>query len=136
MLAGSVLMIIGAGLYVFGVQNIAPMIFAPGTVAFFVMQLQQGYDGTDITLRRLRRIMLAGGCFFLIAALLMTENSYHFVFPYFLNMGIDGYNAYLNYIHNNWVVALLVGAVLQLYSTHRISSELAKHKPDGSSRNA
>ena len=39
---------------------------------------------------------------------------------------MGGYNAYLTYIHNNWVVLLLVAAMLELYSTHRISNELDK----------
>lgn len=121
-------MVVGAGLYVFGEHNVAPWIFTPGTLLFAAMQARQRYDGTDVTLRRLRRIMLTGACFFVVSALLMIENSYHFVYPLFLKYGIDGYNAYLNYVHNNWVVALLVAAILQLYSTHRISSELNKVK--------
>lgn len=126
MLAGSVLMIVGAALYVFGMQTIAPLIFVPGTLLFFLMQWRQKYEGHDITLRRLRRLMLAGGFCFILAALLMAENSYHILYPYFYGMGLDGINAYLNYIHNNWVLALLVGAILQLYTTHRISAELKK----------
>ena len=125
---GACLMVVGAGLYVFGEQLVAPWIFTPGTLLFAAMQIRQRYEGTDITLRRLRRIMLTGACFFVVSALFMIENSYHFVYPVFLKYGIDGYNAYLVYVHNNWVVALLVAAVLQLYSTHRISSELNKTK--------
>ena len=33
---------------------------------------------------------------------------------------------YLNYIHNNWVVVLLLAALIQLYSVFRIDSELKK----------
>ena len=36
------------------------------------------------------------------------------------------YMDYLQYVRNNWVVTLLVAAILQLYSTHRISRELDK----------
>lgn len=132
MLIGAILMVAGAGLYVFGAETghkVAPCVFTPGTLMFAAMQAAQRYDGNDITLRRLRRIMLTGGAFFIISAVLMAENAYHVVFPYFLKAGIDGYNAYLRYIHNNWVVSLLVAAVLQLYSTMRISSELEKRKP-------
>lgn len=126
MLIGAVLMVVGAGLYVFGEHTVAPCAFLPGTLLFAAMQIAQRYEGTDITLRRLRRIMLTGTAFFIISAVLMLENSYHIVYPLFLKSGIDGYNAYLKYIHNNWVVTLLVAAILQLYSTHRISSELQK----------
>lgn len=124
MLIGAVLMVVGAGLYVFGEHTVAPCAFLPGTLLFAAMQIAQRYEGTDITLRRLRRIMLTGTAFFIISAVLMLENSYHIAL--FLKSGIDGYNAYLKYIHNNWVVTLLVAAILQLYSTHRISSELQK----------
>ena len=126
MLIGAVLMVVGAGLYVFGEHTVAPCAFLPGTLLFAAMQIAQRYEGTDITLRRLRRIMLTGTAFFIISAVLMLENSYHIVYPLFLKSGIDGYNAYLKYIHNNWEVTLLVAAILQLYSTHRISSELQK----------
>lgn len=126
MLMGAVLMVVGAGLYVFGEHTVAPCAFLPGTLLFAAMQIAQRYEGTDITLRRLRRIMLTGTAFFIVSAVLMLENSYHIVYPLFLKSGIDGYNAYLKYIHNNWVVTLLVAAILQLYSTHRISAELQK----------
>lgn len=118
-------MVIGAALYIFGSPMVAPCVFAPGTVAFALMQYRQQYLGTDIVIRRLRRIMLTGAFFFVLAALLMAENSYHIIYPLFPKT-IDGYTAYVQYIHNNWVVALLVAAVLQLYSTHRISAELDK----------
>lgn len=125
MLLGAVLMVIGASLYVFGEHTVAPIVFAPGTLAFSLMQYRQKYLGTDLTLRRLRRIMLAGAALFVVSALLMVENSYQIVYPLF-SKTIDGWNAYVRYVHNNWVVALLVAAILQLYSTHRISAELKK----------
>lgn len=118
-------MVIGASLYVFGEHTVAPIVFAPGTIAFSLMQYRQKYLGTDLTLRRLRRIMLAGAALFVVSALLMVENSYQIVYPLF-SKTIDGWNAYVRYVHNNWVVALLVAAILQLYSTHRISAELKK----------
>lgn len=127
MLIGACLMVAGAGLYVLGAETghaIAPCLFTPGTIMFVAMQTAQKYEGTDTTLKRLRRIMLTGGAFFIISALLMIENSYHLIYPVFMKSGIDGYNAYLKYIHNNWVVTLLVAAILQLYSTQRISTEL------------
>jgi hypothetical protein len=36
------------------------------------------------------------------------------------------YVAYVKYVHNNWIVVLLVAAILQLYASHRISNELEK----------
>lgn len=122
----SVLMVVGAGMYVFGIHKLAPWVFAVGAFTFAALQMQQRYEGSNPTIRRLRRIMLTADVFFMLSAVFMVENSYNFLLPTFYRHGIDGYNAYLLYIHNNWVVLLLIAAVLELYSTHRISNELDK----------
>lgn len=125
-LLGACLMVAGAGMYVFGTGGAACWVFAAGAAAFCSMQSLQTYEGSNFTIRRLRRIMLMGNMFFVISALLMIENTYRWLFPYFVKNGIEGYNAYLQYIHNNWVVTLLVAAIIELYTTHRISRELEK----------
>ena len=84
------------------------------------MQAQQKYEGNNITVRRLRKIMLASGAFFILAGLLMVENSY------LVLAGVVPYFTYVTYFYNKWVMLLLAGAILQLYSTHRISNELQK----------
>lgn len=116
-LAGGMMMMVGSGAYLF-MLGWAPYVFAVGALAFVLMQLKQTYDGDNLTIRRLRRIMVVSDVMFLLAALLMFANMGNF-------MGLHLWD-YLNYIHNNWVVALLVAAILQLYSTHRISHELDK----------
>ncbi len=116
-LAGGMMMVVGSGAYLF-MLGWAPYVFAVGALAFVLMQLKQTYDGDNLTIRRLRRIMVVSDVMFLLAALLMFANMGNF-------MGLHLWD-YLNYIHNNWVVALLVAAILQLYSTHRISHELDK----------
>jgi len=35
---------------------------------------------------------------------------------------------YVQYIYNKWVVVLLIAAILQLYSSHRIGHELQKEQ--------
>ena len=104
MLAGAFLMVIGAGLYVFAALTAAAWMFAVGAVAFASMQLQQTYNGRNTAVRRLRKIMSVGDALFILSAALL----------------------YVNYIHNNWVVLLLVAAILEIYTTHRISNELKK----------
>lgn len=126
LLAGSFLMVLGAVLYVFGYQTFTPWIFAVGAVAFVAMQARQTYEGRNFMVKRLMRIKTVGEVCFLLSALLMVENSYHFILPLFLNMFENGYYLYLTYIHNNWVLLLLVAAVIQLYTTHRIANELEK----------
>jgi hypothetical protein len=115
MLVGGLLMVIGSGASLF-LQSWAPYVFAPGAVLFAAMQMRQRYEGKDFTVRRLRRMMLLSDVLFLVAALLMFANQSNF-------LGLD-YLSYIKYVHNNWIVVLLVAAVLQLYSSHRIANEL------------
>lgn len=116
-LIGAVLMVVGSAANIF-LQTWAPYVFAVGAIAFVLMQLKQGYEGTDTTIRRLRRIMIISDLCFLLAAVLMFANQNNF-------LGLQ-WTYYVSYVHNNWVVALLIAAILQLYSTHRISRELDK----------
>lgn len=115
MLAGGLLMVVGSGASLF-MQSWAPYVFAPGALLFAAMQMRQRYEGNDFTVRRLRRMMLLSDGLFLVAALLMFANQGNF-------LGLD-YLSYIKYVHNNWIVVLLVAAVLQLYSSHRIANEL------------
>ena len=110
-------MVVGAGAYVL-LQAWAPYVFAPGALAFAAMQMRQSYEGSLMVVRRLRRIQLISDVLFLVAALLMLANQSNF-------LGLD-YFTYVKYIHNNWVVVLLVAAVLQLYAGHRIANEIEK----------
>lgn len=123
---GACMMVIGVGTYVLVEQVVSPWIFALGTIAFAAMQMCQTYSGQNMAIHRLCSIMMLGNVLFLLSGLLMIENAYRFLFPYFTENGISGYNAYLQYIHNNWVVVLLIAVVLEVYTTHRISNELAK----------
>ena len=117
MLLGGLLMVIGAGANLL-FCSWAPYVFAPGALLFVAMQLRQRYEGRDFTIRRLRRIQIISNVLFLLAGLLMIANQANF-------LPIDQLY-YIKYVHNNWVVVLLVAAVLQLYTGHRIASELEK----------
>lgn len=117
MLLGGLLMVVGAGANVL-FCSWAPYVFAPGCLLFVAMQLHQRYEGKDFTIRRLRRIQIISDVLFLLAGLLMIANQSNF-------LSIDQLS-YIKYVHNNWVVVLLMAAVLQLYTSHRIASELDK----------
>ena len=118
LLIGGLLMVVGAGALLF-LQSWAPWIYAPGALMFAAMQLRQRYEGSEFTIRRLRRMIILSDILFLVAALLMFANQSNF-------LGLD-HLSYIKYVHNNWVVVLLVAAILQLYASHRIASELEKH---------
>ena len=116
-LFGGILMAVGAGTTLLGWGS-APYIFAIGALGFSSMQMQQRYEGQNFTIRRLRRMMLLSDVLFLVAALLMFASKGNF-------LGLS-YITYIEYIYNKWVIVLLIAALLQLYSMHRIGSELEK----------
>jgi len=116
-LAGGLLMVAGAALGLF-YPALAPYVFGVGAVGFTSMQMLQRYEGTNFTIRRLRRIMLLSDVLFLVAAVLMFASLGN-------SLGID-HITYMQYVYHKWVPVLMIAAVLQLYATHRIDSELAK----------
>ena len=116
-LLGATLMVVGAGTSILQWAG-APYVFAVGALLFASMQMLQRYEGPNVTIRRLRRMMLLSDVLFLVSAVLMFASQRNF-------LGID-YITYIQYVYNKWVITLLIAAILQLYSTHRIGSELAK----------
>ena len=116
-LVGAVLMVVGAGVHLLGWAG-APYLYAVGALGFSSMQMLQRYEGSNFVIRRLRRIMLLSDVLFLVSAVLMFAsqgNAFHL-----------SHITYLQYVYNKWVVTLLIAAVLQLYTTHRIDHELEK----------
>ena len=117
MLVGGLLMVVGAGASIF-LAEWAAYVFGPGALMFTAIQLRQSYEGRNFAIRRLRRMIILSDVLFLAAALLMLANATNF-------LGID-YLLYIKYVHNNWIVVLLVAAILQLYAGHRIANEMEK----------
>lgn len=118
-------MVVGAGASVLA-WKFAPYVFAVGALAFTSMQLLQRYEGANFVIRRLRRMMILSDLLFLLSALLM-----------FASMGnVFGLSQidYITYIYNKWVLTLLIAAILQLYSIHRIDRELAKETNSSSKK--
>ena len=113
-IAGAVLMVVGAATSLLRWEA-APWLFAAGALGYSTMQMEQRYEGRDVTVRRLRRIMLFSDFLLLFTAVLM------FVSRWPQLGGLD-WLTYVNYVHNNWVVTLLLACILQLYTTQRISS--------------
>lgn len=116
-LVGALLMVVGAGVSLLQ-WSAAPYVFALGALGFASMQMLQRYEGSNFVIRRLRRIMLLSDVLFLVSAVLMFASQEN-VF------GLS-HITYLQYVYNKWVVTLLIAAILQLYTTHRIGNELEK----------
>lgn len=121
-LLGGVLMVIGAGCFVFMfVQQIACWIFLVGALLFAAMQVNQTYEGQNLTIKRLKKIMTFADIFFVLAGLLMVDSANMWLRYYFSDI-----TTYLNLVYNKWVLLLLAAAILEMYSMHRIASELKK----------
>lgn len=131
-LLGGVLMVIGAGCFVFMfVQQIACWIFLVGALLFAAMQVNQTYEGQNLTIKRLKKIMTFADIFFVLAGLLMVDSANMWLRYYFSDI-----TTYLNLVYNKWVLLLLAAAILEMYSMHRIASELKKEdKADKESEN-
>ena len=119
-------MVVGAAMYVFTIRQAASWIFLVGALLFAAMQICQSYEGDDFVIRRLRRVTIMADVLFVLAGLLMVECAYGFVRPWFHAHVHNGSMAYITYIYNKWVVLLLIAAVLEVYTTYRISHELDK----------
>jgi hypothetical protein len=121
-LAGSVLMVIGVGSYsLMWHQPIACWVFLVGAILFGVIQMLQSYEGTELTIRRLKRIQTLADLLFILAGIVMVDSAYGFFRPAFAQ-----YIDYITYVYNKWVVLLLIAVVLEVYTTHRIDHELSK----------
>ena len=119
---GGVLMVIGAGCFAFGYMIYPQLtlytswLFLLGTIAFSVMQSTQ-------VVHRLKRIQAVADIFFVLSGISMVDTVYAFARNWFSN-----YETYITYFYNKWVVFLLVAALIELYTTHRISHELKKEE--------
>ena len=116
------LMVASAGCYVMmWQQKIVCWIFLVGSVMFSLMQTMQVYTGTELVLRRLKNIQGLASLLFVISGVLMADSAYGFFRPMFDNIA-----DYIELVYNKWVVLLLVAALLEVYTTHRINNELSK----------
>jgi hypothetical protein len=123
-LLGGVLMVSGVGSFVFmWHQEVACWVFLAGAVLFSVLQAMQVYEGQSFVIRRLKRLMGLAQLAFVLSGILMVDTVNFFLRPLFSNQLV-----YIQYVYNKWVVLLLIAAILEVYTSHRISSELKKEK--------
>ena len=103
------------------VRRVFSWVYLVGAVSFSIMQTFQSYEGVNFVIRRLKRLQGIASLLFIIAGFLMIDNMWAVTRPFF-NNDID----YLNTMGNKWVLALLIGAILEMYTATRISMELKK----------
>lgn len=101
-IVGGILLVVGAALYITK-WAIAPYLYLAGSFMFGAMQMADRYTGTNWMLRRLRSQQILG------AVVLMLTGVAMFVCK-----------------HNEWMVGLLIGCILELYTSFRIPQEYEK----------
>lgn len=109
---GALLMLAGAATYLVN-GPVACVAFVCGVMLFAIMQLRMVYEGSNFVVARLRRQQLFGAAMLVLAAATMVAQTFF---------------CYNVVRHNEWVVCLLIGAVIQLYTAFRIPNELEKEK--------
>ena len=116
---GGVLMVAGAVSYIlfFG-QEVAAWCYLIGAVVYTVVQaLQTEDDEGGVVLHRLHQLQRLSGLLLVLSGLLMVDDVYLWLLPLF-----SDYFTFVTYLYNKWVLLMLIGALLQLYTTLRIAS--------------
>ena len=105
---GALLMVAGAALFIFS-DRLACILFCIGVLLFVSMQLRSRYDGSNFVVDRLRRQQLFGAFLLVLSAVALVYQtiSHRHMFQ-----------------HNEWVVLLLIAAIVQLYTAIRIPQAL------------
>lgn len=102
---GGILLVMGAALYITK-WTWAPYIYIAGSFMFGTMQMLDRYTGNNFILRRLRRQQVIGAIALMLTGILMITCK-----------------------HNEWIMCMLVGCLLELYTAFRIPQEYEKEKP-------
>lgn len=123
---GGMLMVIGIGCYVFMLApSITCWIALTGSILFSTLHMMQAYEGSQLAIKRLKRILNIADLLFVIAGILIVDSTYNFLRPAFENQ-----ESYITYVYNKWVLLLLIAAILEVYATHRIDYLLKKQGKD------
>lgn len=107
------------------IHKAVPWAFLLGSLLYVVCQRKLNARPQNFVQRRLQTIQLLSGLCFIASSLLMIEQYWGFLLPLVVSE-MNSYHNYLRIVYNNWVLIMLVGALLQLYSTNRLSHEMRK----------
>lgn len=125
-MVGGMLMVTGIGCYVFMLApSITCWLALTGSILFSTLHMMQAYEGSQLAIKRLKRILNIADLLFVIAGILIVDSTYNFLRPAFENQ-----ESYITYVYNKWVLLLLIAAILEVYATHRIDYLLKKQGKD------
>ena len=123
---GGMLMVTGIGCYVFMLApSITCWIALTGSILFSTLHMMQTYEGNQLAIKRLKRILNIADLLFVVAGILIVDSTYNFLRPAFENQ-----ESYITYVYNKWVLLLLIAAILEVCATHRIDYLLKKQGKD------
>ena len=123
---GGMLMVTGIGCYVFMLApSITCWLALTGSILFSTLHMMQTYEGNQLAIKRLKRILNIADLLFVVAGILIVDSTYNFLRPAFENQ-----ESYITYVYNKWVLLLLIAAILEVYATHRIDYLLKKQGKD------
>lgn len=108
---GALLMLGGAAGFLW-FPLVAAVLYTVGVLAYTPTRMLQRYDGPNFVIRRLRRQQLLGQLAFLCGACCMIMQVGRFGFAH----------------HNEWVICLVIGCILEIYTSFRIPAELKKEQ--------
>lgn len=108
---GGLLLVIGAALPVADVK-VAALTFSLGALLYAPLQLTDRYEGSSLVVRRLYRQRQLSDFMLLVAAGLLIMQAWR--------LG--------RFVRGEWVVALTIAVVVQLYSVFRIEQEIKKEQ--------
>lgn len=131
---GGFLMVVGAAAFAFyrpgflnvigdgsQIVRVTSWLFLLGTVLFSVIQAMQVYEGKSLVIHRLKKIQNVANILFVLSGISMVDSVYTFACRWFENP-----QTYYTLFMGKWIELMLIAAVLELYTTHRISRELKK----------
>ena len=109
--AGGIVLLAGAVMPLFpGLLVAGAWVFTAGAVLFSSMQMLARYEGSNFTVRRLRRQQLLGAILLLVTAGLLLMKAY-------ATGPLRG---------DEWKLTLTIAAVLEVYTAFRIPAALKK----------
>jgi len=111
---GAIMILTGFVLRLFLRSEYNCWVIALGVVLFSSMQMLARYEGSNFVIQRLRRQQIFSDFLFLMMAGLMILQDYE--------SGPEWTKG------NAWILCLVVGTILQLYTAFRIPKELEKNK--------
>lgn len=108
---GGIAMLVGAVLNPLE-SGVAPYIYCAGALMFASMQMMESYEGDSFVIRRLRRQQIIGSLLLMLSGVAMFGNAFR-----------------IEYMrHNEWLIVMLIAAILELYTVFRIPAELKKEE--------